>query len=106
MTKLEPPFGTMHDDEEMPFSDFNKEIIAPGLMDEFPNGAIGIRVDDNFYSIGALPYSYLSVPIQEIVKEFWPSKFDQADFGDDYTTTAEEIELVGKLEARLSASRN
>jgi hypothetical protein len=97
---FEEPYGAMPDDEEMPFHDFNKEIVAPGLLPMFPNGAIGIRVDDDFWSIAALPYDqYLNVPIQDIVKEFWPSKFDKAYFGADSVTTAEEIKALEAFEA-------
>jgi hypothetical protein len=97
---LELPYGVMPDDEEMPFSDFNKEILAPGLLLEYPDGAIGVRVDGDFYSIASLPYDkYLNVPIQDIVKEFWPSKFDGADFGEDSVTTADEIKIVEAFEA-------
>lgn len=100
MTELESPYGAMPDDEEMPFSDFNKEILAPGLLPDYPGGAIGVRVDGDFYSIAALPYDkYLHVSIQDIVKEFWPSKFDRADFGEDSITTAEEIKVVEAFEA-------
>lgn len=97
---LEKPYYTMPAEEELPFNDFNKEILAPGLLPEFPDGAIGVRVDDDFYSIAALPYDkYLKVPIQDIVKEFWPSKFEGAKFGEDSVTTANEIKVVEAFEA-------
>lgn len=97
---LEKPYGAMPDDEEMPFTDFNKEIVAPGLLPDFPEGAIGVRVDGDFWEIAALPYAkYLDVPIQEIVKELWPSKFEGAEFGEDSITTAEEIKIVEAFKA-------
>lgn len=81
---LKKPYWVMPSDEDMPFDDFNREIVTPGLLPEFPDGAVGVRVDDDFYCIAALPFKeYIGVTIQEIVKEFWPSKFEVATFGED-----------------------
>lgn len=60
--------------EELPFEecDFNREIIEPETNEHFPEGAVGIRVDDNFWAVAALPLSYREKTIEQIVTEFWP----------------------------------
>lgn len=55
-----------------PGLDFNREIVKPGTNETFPDGAIGVRVDDDFWAVAALPWKYLDTPIDEIVKELWP----------------------------------
>jgi hypothetical protein len=60
--------------KDLPFeeNDFNREIIHPGENEDFSDGCVGIRVDDNFWVVAVLPYSYKDRTIQEIVQEFWP----------------------------------
>jgi hypothetical protein len=59
--------------EDLPSHDFNREIIPPGCLDHYPDGAIGVRADDDFWAVAALPYEkYLNVSIEEIVSELWP----------------------------------
>ena len=54
-------------------NDFNREIIRPGWQDDYPDGVIGIRVDDDFWVVAALPYEeYKDVAIKDIVAELWP----------------------------------
>lgn len=74
-----------YDDEpsEFPFLDFNREIVPPGKNPIFKEGAVGIRIDDDFWSVVALPYSWKEYTIQEIVKKLWPSIYDEASFGPD-----------------------
>lgn len=55
-----------------PGNDFNREIVPPGENETFPDGAVGIRIDDDFWVVAALPYSYREVSIEDIVAEFWP----------------------------------
>lgn len=70
---LELPYWVTPTDE-LPFEqcDFNREIIEPFENRDFPDGAVAIRVDDNFWVVAALPLSYRDKSIQEIVAEFWP----------------------------------
>ena len=52
---------------------FNREIIKPKSNALFPSGAIGIRCDDDFWAVAALPFNeYENVPLSEIVSKFWP----------------------------------
>lgn len=64
--------GNFWYEKQPPFDDFCKEIIEPGANEDFPNGAVGIRVDNGFWAVAALPYEYKDVPIEQIVTEYWP----------------------------------
>lgn len=75
---------------DLPGIDFNREIIAPG-SEYFPDGAVGIRVDDDFWSVAALPYSYLDTPLEEIVKNFWPEHAEAATYAPDHGTVEQEL---------------
>jgi hypothetical protein len=55
-----------------PGLDFNREIVMPGTNETFPDGAVGIRVDDDFWEVAALPWKYRDTPLEEIVGELWP----------------------------------
>lgn len=80
---IKPPYWVAKSDD-LPALDFNREIVAPGLIDVFPEGAIGVRVDDDFWSVAALPFEkYRNVPIQDIVAEFWPDIMTKAEFNPD-----------------------
>lgn len=55
-------------------NDFNKDIVPPGINETFPDGVVGVRVDDDFWVVAALPYDeYVDTPIEDIVAEFWPT---------------------------------
>lgn len=57
--------------------DFNREIVEPGTNETFPDGAVGIRVDDDFWTVGALPLKdYRTMPLPQIVSIFWPEVTD------------------------------
>lgn len=104
MTEFKQPYYVTPADE-LPFHDFNREIVAPGQIDEFPDGAIGIRVDDDFWAVAALPYAeYADKSIQQIVQELWPSIFPTAEFNKDSELTAEDIERAKKMQAILQCS--
>ena len=75
--------------KDLPFeeNDFNREIVHPGENKDFPNGCVGIRIDDNFWVVAVLPYSYKDKTIQEIVQELWPDAKNvtfKPDHGDPY----------------------
>lgn len=58
---------------ELPSWDFNREIVMPGENKNFPDGAVGVRADDDFWAVAALPLAdYINRPIEEIVAELWP----------------------------------
>lgn len=68
---------------ELPFSDFNKEINLPMTNKHYPDGAVGIRVDDGFWAVAALSYEFKDMTIQEIVAIMWPHYVDEAEYGSD-----------------------
>lgn len=78
--------------EKPAFDDFNKEIVDPGnaLM---PEGACGVRSDDNFWTEAILPYRFAGLSIQEIVAVLWP-QFREPKFGPD----------VGKFDIEASGN--
>ena len=87
---FEKPYGAVTF-EELPFWDFNREIVPPGSSETFPNGAIGVRVDDDFWVVAALPYQeYLNVPIEAIVARLWPECVE-ATFGPDSGLKPHEV---------------
>lgn len=86
---LIPPYFFTQD--ELPGLDFNREIIEPGTNEEFPNGAIGIRADDDFWGVAALPLSYRDTPLAEIVKELWPQYAASAKLCPDSGTVEQKI---------------
>jgi hypothetical protein len=91
-TTFEKPYYVETDG--LPGLDFNREIIPPGTNEAFPEGAIGIRVDGDFWAVAALPYSYLEKPLPEIVKEFWPQYMDTASFKAESGSVEQKIEFA------------
>lgn len=75
-----------------PFLDFNKEIVAPGLLDNFPDGVLGIRCDDDFWAVAGLPLEFDELETPEIVEVLWPEFREEASYGPDSITTAEDVE--------------
>lgn len=65
LTDIQPPYFVTRDG--LPGLDFNREIIKPGENAHFPDGAVGVRADGDFWAVAALPYKYLDVPLSEIV---------------------------------------
>lgn len=77
--KFEKPYWV---GETVPTYDFNKEIFEPGIHPKFPDGVVGIRCDDDFWVVAALPYSYKEVPVEKIIAEIFPHITDPV-FGPD-----------------------
>lgn len=82
---LGEPYWAVDEDDSLLqiYSDFNRELVPPGINETFPEGAVGVRVDDDFWTAAALPWSWADVPIEEIVRRLWPSKLDDARFEPD-----------------------
>lgn len=55
-----------------PFNDFNRDIEEPGSNKCYPEGALGIRADDDFWTIAVLPLEFRSLSIEELVPVLWP----------------------------------
>jgi hypothetical protein len=89
--RLNLPYHAV-EESSIPFHDFNREIIQPGATEEFPNGAIGIRCDDDFWIVATLPYEYLNTPLPEIIKELFPNISWKATYKADSGSDAQTIE--------------
>jgi hypothetical protein len=59
-------------EDSLSFDDFNKEIVPPGAMKRFPEGACGIRSDDDFWIEAVFPFKFTELTIEEIVSVVWP----------------------------------
>ena len=57
---------------ELPSYDFTKEVLEPGCSETLPEGATGLRVDDDFWIVGIIPYEYRDVPTRELVDVLYP----------------------------------
>jgi hypothetical protein len=55
-----------------PGYDFTKEVIPPGANAKYPNGVVGLRVDDDFWAVAAVPYSFRYLPTGTLVRKLWP----------------------------------
>lgn len=87
---LTTPYWTERTD--LPGLDFCRCLVPPGENDKFPLGVVAVYVDDDFWCVGALPYSqYVNVPIQQIVAEHWPDYVDKAEYTPDHGTHEREI---------------
>jgi len=69
-------------------SDFNREIIEPGINDNYPDGVVGVRIDGDYWVVAILPYeTYKDVSMQDIISEYWPEFTDvvcRPDSGDPW----------------------
>jgi len=86
---LQPPYFAHT--EGLPGIDFSREILKPGECEDFPDGALGIRVDDDFWSVAALPLKYADVPLADIVKNLWPQYADEATLCPDHGTAEQRV---------------
>lgn len=88
--KLEKPYYVSTG--SLPGIDFNRELILPGTNETFPDGAVGVRVDDDFWAVAALPWDeYNQKPIEEIVREFWADYEHEAQFCPDSGTVEQKL---------------
>lgn len=87
---LTPPYWLAKD--QLPGLDFNRCIVEPGTNEQFPEGAIGIYVDDDFWAVAALPYEkYSEVSIEDIVAEYWPHYVEAATYAPDHGTMEQRV---------------
>ena len=94
---LNSPYWATETDEDtkLPGYDFCREIIEPGTNETFPDGAVGIRVDDDFWAVAALPLEYRSWKLPDLVKNLW-SGFEglRASYHPDSGTLEQRIEQL------------
>ena len=58
--------------DELWHLNFSKEIVPIKTNATYPKGAVGIRVDDNFWTVAALPPECEDIPLEDIVAALWP----------------------------------
>lgn len=75
----------------LPGLDFNRELIEPGTNDAYPEGAVGIRVDDDFWAVAALPLAYRDTPLPELVATLWPHYAEQAEYCPDSGSPEQKV---------------
>lgn len=93
---LTPPYFVHRDG--LPGIDFCRELFAPGENADFPDGVVGIRVDDDFWSVAALPWSYARKSLADVVAEFWPHYAREAQLCPDHGTPEQALyHLQGRL---------
>lgn len=82
---LASPYWARPDENEpWPGSDFTRELAAPGTNATFPEGAVGIYIDDDFWCVAALPWAWREVPLAELVGTLWPTRVPTAEFMPDH----------------------
>lgn len=77
------------------FDDFNKETVQPGGS-ELPDGACGVRSDDDFWTEAVLPFRFSALTIREIVAVLWPDVTDPKFGPDTPDLTPKPKKKVGK----------
>ena len=78
--------------------DFCREIAEPDTNEKFPLGAVGLRVDSDFWLVGVLPYEYKSWDLKDLLKDLWPLEY-KFTYRPDSGSLEQTIEF---LESRLS----
>jgi hypothetical protein len=84
-SNLIKPYGFEKDIVDIPDYDFNREIVEPGIRSALPDGAVGLRVDDDFWTVACLPYAAKAFSAEEIVAHLWPSLVGVAEYKPDST---------------------
>lgn len=72
----------------VPSIDFNREFCPPGAAARFPEGALGIRADDDFWAVALLPWRFSALSIQDLVAVLWPQYVGEAVYNPDSHYTA------------------
>lgn len=84
-TKFAEPYGSHPNGKELPWRDFNRELIPPGTDKDFPDGAVLINMDDDFWVAAILPWEpYHNLTAGEIVEELWPEIHANSTFKPDH----------------------
>lgn len=84
---------------DLPYYDFNKEIVPPGILEQWPDGAVGIRVDDNFWAVASLPYKFKDLDTKFLINNMWPT-VKVYKINPDYIETIDNVLAVKALKDR------
>lgn len=102
-SSLKKPFWAA--DGDLPGWDFCREIVKPTLTNEmFPRGVLGLRVDDDFWAVAALPVKYIDWKLKDIVANLWPRAL-MATFHPDSGTIEQDVERL-KVQVYSLSSEN
>ena len=91
--KLKRPYWAHEDHTTFPGSDYCRELVLPGTSTDFPDGAVGIRVDEDFWAVAVLPYTYKTWTCEEIVRDLWPNDV-VATFWSDSGSLEQKVEFL------------
>ena len=76
----------------LPGLDFNRCLVAPATTESYPDGALAVYVDGNYWCVACLPlHPYGDMTIEEIVARLWPTYVGEATYAPDDGTI--ELEL-------------
>lgn len=70
-------------EEALPDYLFNKHIVPKGYNRDFPDGALGIFVDEDFWAVAALPARFQDLSIERLVALLWPDIALEVAYGPD-----------------------
>lgn len=87
-------------EDELASHDFNREIVPPGQAPGYPEGAVLIRCDWDFWIVATLPPAFVALDCRSIVETLWP-RIDATtypDAGDPWwdATADPEAEVPGQ----------
>jgi hypothetical protein len=88
-------------EKELAGIDFNREIVEPGVLEKFPDGALGIRVDQDFWIAAVLPLKYKEFALKDIVAILWPEYVEDATFCPDSGTIEQKIFFTNQFAEHL-----
>ncbi len=93
------------EEDDLGWNDFCREILHPSDNNEdFPEGAVGIRVDDDFWTVAVLPYEYVGWTLEDVVKDLWPCLEEprlEPDSGSDAQTISRLEDRVEHLKINI-----
>lgn len=91
----------------LPSRDFNKDIIHPNnYSDEYKEGALGLRVDGDFWAVAAMPYEFSELTTKEIVTILWPESVGKAYFKPDSVESEDDYKQMLYYKALKEKQRN
>lgn len=81
-------------EKDLPGLDFNREIIKPGTNKTFPDGALGIRADGDFWAVAVLPLKYADEDFKEILNTLWPDYKDNIVITPDSGSEEQKLYII------------
>lgn len=88
--------GKHYYDSALHFRDLNREIVEAGTSDSLPEGGLGIRGDNDFWTLAHLPLRFRNLSCEEIAGAIWPDERNLTflpDSGDFWWTAIHDQNL-------------